>query len=153
MSPETNQNRTQPCPPRDARQEGARAAPRGHDPGQHLRTQRRLRSGAGAQRRPAAPAEGHGRNEIIYVQVDGEERPTFIRDIQRNPVTDQILHVDFMQISLKEKVTPRGADPLHRRRAGSRHLGGILTHQLNEIQVEALPTAIPSFHRDRRQAR
>ena len=34
---------------------------------------------------------GHSRNEIIYLKIDGEDRPTFIRDIQRNPVTDQIL--------------------------------------------------------------
>lgn len=85
-----------------------------------------------------------GRNEIIYVQIDGEERPTFVRDIQRNPVTDQILHVDFMQISLQEKVRLEvsihftGIAP-----AVDTH-GGILTHSMNQIQVEALPTSIPS---------
>ena len=46
-----------------------------------------------------------GRNEIVYLRLDGEEpRPTFLRQVQRNPVTDAILHADFYQISLKEKV-------------------------------------------------
>lgn len=83
------------------------------------------------------------RNEIIYVAVDGEERPTFIRDIQRNPVTDQILHVDFLQISLTEKV--RMEVPLHFKGQSSAvdTLGGILTHTTNHVLVEALPTSVP----------
>lgn len=89
--------------------------------------------------------KGHGRNEIIYVSVDGEERPTFIRDIQRNPVTDQILHVDFMQISLTERV--RIEVPIHfvGESPAVDTYGGILTHHLNQVLVEALPTAIPQF--------
>ena len=88
---------------------------------------------------------GHGRNEIIYVNIEGEERPTFIRDIQRNPVTDQILHVDFMQISLKEKV--RLEVPIHFTGVAPAvdTYSGILDHQLTQVMVEALPTNIPQF--------
>lgn len=88
--------------------------------------------------------KGKGRNEIVYVQVEGEERPTFIKEIQRNPVTDQILHLDFFQISLKEKV--RLSVPLHFQGLAPAidTYGGIITHQLNDVMVEALPTAIPS---------
>ena len=86
---------------------------------------------------------GHSRNEMIHLQVDGEERPTFIRAIQRNPVTDQILHVDFLQVSLDHKVRLEvtvhitGVAP-----AVDAH-GGIITHALTSVQVEALPTNIP----------
>src|SRR3989304_1990500 len=53
-----------------------------------------------------------GRNEIVYLLLDGGgPRPAFIRTVQRNPLTDGILHVDFYQISLKEKV--RLEVPLH----------------------------------------
>jgi large subunit ribosomal protein L25 len=86
---------------------------------------------------------GHGRNEIIYLNIDGEERPTFIRDIQRNPVTDQILHIDFLQVSLDHKV--RLEVPVHLEGTPpALDLGGILTHALNSVSVEALPTNIPS---------
>lgn len=87
-----------------------------------------------------------GRNEIVYLRLDGEEpRPTFVRDVQRNPVSDAILHVDFLQISLKEKV--RLEVPLHLVGLAPAvdTLGGILVHGLDHITVEALPTEVPSF--------
>ena len=87
----------------------------------------------------------HGRRELVYIQVAGEERPTFIRDIQRNPVTDQILHVDFLQISLTETVRLQVPIHLTGKAPAAVDLGGILTHQLSEIQVEALPMAVPSL--------
>src|SRR3989304_4703901 len=44
-----------------------------------------------------------GRNEIVYLRLDGEApRPAFIRAVHRDPVTDDILHTDFQQISLEE---------------------------------------------------
>jgi large subunit ribosomal protein L25 len=86
----------------------------------------------------------HSRNEIIYVQVDGQERPTFVRDVQRNPVTDQIVHVDFLQISLTETV--RLEVPVHFSGVAPAVTtsGGIVTHALNRVLVEALPTSVPS---------
>jgi large subunit ribosomal protein L25 len=86
----------------------------------------------------------HSRNEIIYVRVDGRERPTFVRDVQRNPVTDQIVHVDFLQISLTEKV--RLEVPVHFNGVAPAvtTFGGIVTHATNQVLVEALPTAVPS---------
>jgi large subunit ribosomal protein L25 len=86
----------------------------------------------------------YGRNEIIYVQIDGEERPTFVREIQRNPVTDQVLHVDLMQISLTDKVKIDVPIHLVGLSPAVDTFGGVLTHQLNAISVEALPTAVPS---------
>ena len=86
----------------------------------------------------------HSRNEIIYVQIEGEERPTFVRDVQRNPVSDQIVHVDFMQISLTEKV--RLEVPVHFSGVSPAvsTYGGIVTHALTSVMVEALPTSVPS---------
>lgn len=85
-----------------------------------------------------------GRNEIVYVQLDGEERPAFIRDLQRNPVSDVVLHVDFLQISLLERVkmdvpihlvgTPPAVD----------RDGGVLVHSLDHVSVEALPAQVPN---------
>src|ERR1700675_1731370 len=86
----------------------------------------------------------HGRNEIIYVQVDGQERPTFVRDVQRNPVTDQIVHVDFLQISLTETVRPEVPVRFSGVAPAVTTSGGIVTHALNRVLVEALPTAVPS---------
>ncbi len=86
-----------------------------------------------------------GRNEIVYLHLDGEEaRPTFLRQIQRNPVTDAILHVDFYQISLKEKVRMEVRLALVGTAPAEQKYGGTLLHSLDRIAVEGLPTEIPS---------
>ncbi len=86
-----------------------------------------------------------GRNEIVYLRLDGEEpRPTFLRQIQRNPVTDAILHVDFYQISLKEKVRMEVPLALVGSAPAEQTHGGTLLHSLDRISVEGLPTEIPS---------
>jgi large subunit ribosomal protein L25 len=86
-----------------------------------------------------------GRNEIIYLRLDGEEpRPTFVRQIQLNPVTDAILHVDFYQISLAEKVRMEVPVALVGTAPAEQTHGGTLLHSLDSITVEGLPTDIPS---------
>ena len=86
-----------------------------------------------------------GRNEIVYLRLDGEEpRPVFLRQIQRNPVTDAILHVDFYQISLKDKVRMEVPLALVGTSPAEQTYGGTLLHSLDRISVEGLPTEIPS---------
>ena len=87
-----------------------------------------------------------GRNDIVYLRLDGDDpRPTFIRDVQQHPVTDAIQHVDFLQISLREKV--RADVPIHLMGLSPAvdTYGGILMHGLDHVTVEALPTEVPSF--------
>ncbi len=87
-----------------------------------------------------------GRNDIVYLRLDGDDpRPTFVRDIQQHPVTDAIQHVDFLQISLREKV--RADVPIHLVGLSPAvdTYGGILMHGLDHVTVEALPTEVPSF--------
>ncbi len=86
-----------------------------------------------------------GRNEIVYLRLDSDEpRPTFVRDIQRHPISDVILHVDFLQISLKKKV--KLEVPLHLvgLPPAVDKYGGILVHGLDRVMVEALPADVPS---------
>src|SRR3990172_10478476 len=86
-----------------------------------------------------------GRNEIVYLLLDGAEaRPAFVKDVQQHPVADHILHVDFLQISLKEKV--RLDVPIHLAGLAPAvdRFGGILVHGLDHVTVEALPADVPS---------
>jgi large subunit ribosomal protein L25 len=86
-----------------------------------------------------------GRNDIVYISLDGEERPTFLHEVQRNPVTDEILHVDFLQIDLTKMV--KIEVPVHLvglAPAVDTHQG-ILVQSLDHVTVEALPTAVPSL--------
>ena len=86
-----------------------------------------------------------GRNDVIYLLVDGgEARPTLVRSVQRHPLSDQLLHVDFQQISLAERVRVDVPIMLTGRSEAVETLGGTLLASLDHITVEALPTKVPS---------
>jgi large subunit ribosomal protein L25 len=87
-----------------------------------------------------------GRNEIVFITLDGgEARPTFVHDIQRNPITDAILHVDFLQIDLSKKL--KIDVPLHIEGSAPavETYQGILVQSLDHVTVETLPTSVPSY--------
>lgn len=87
-----------------------------------------------------------GAHEMVYLVLDGEEpRPCFVRDVQIDPVTDGVLHVDFYQVALTEKV--RVELPLHLigEAPAVKELGATLLQLTNLVMVEGLPTAIPPF--------
>jgi len=87
-----------------------------------------------------------GRNNIIRLAIaqDGgiDERTCMVKDIQQDPIRGDVIHADFYQIDLKEKL--RATVPI--RIVGEEAVskaGGILQHQLWEVEVECLPTEIP----------
>ncbi len=89
-----------------------------------------------------------GGNVLIGLKVDGaksgKDTTCLIKEVQRDPVTDQIFHVDFTAISLTEKIqikvplAVRDAD-----QAIGMKEGGVLDVVHHEIEVECLPTQIP----------
>jgi len=87
-----------------------------------------------------------GRNAIIDLKINGEPaaRPVMLRGVQRNPVTDELVHVDFFQISLTEKL--RADVPLVLKgEAPAVHVfGGVLLQAFDHISIMALPADIPS---------
>ncbi len=88
-----------------------------------------------------------GANVLISLQVEGvkmKESTCRIKAIQHNPVTDKIDHIDFMVISLTEKITVKVPIVLlHIEDAPGIKEGGSLDLVHREIEVECLPTQIP----------
>lgn len=88
-----------------------------------------------------------GANVLITLQVEGmklKESTCRIKDIQHNPVTDKIDHIDFMVISLTEKIAVKvPVVLLHIDDAPGIKEGGSLDLVHREIEVECLPTQIP----------
>jgi large subunit ribosomal protein L25 len=86
------------------------------------------------------------RNAILSLHIEGEKapRPVMVRDIQRNAVTDRILHVDFYQVSLTEKMRADVPLLLTGKAPAVDDFGGILLQSLDSISVEALPADMPS---------
>src|SRR3990172_3000966 len=84
-----------------------------------------------------------GTHVILKLLIDDGKSPTVIvRDIQRNPVKDELLHIDFLSVALDEKITAAVPISIVGDSVGVRE-GGILQHGLWEVQVEALPMDLP----------
>jgi large subunit ribosomal protein L25 len=85
-----------------------------------------------------------GAGALIDLTVDGQTKPVIVKDTQLHPVRNELLHIDFLQVRLDEKI--QTTVPLHAEggeEAPGVKEGGVLelpTHQLN---IEALPTDIP----------
>ncbi len=90
-----------------------------------------------------------GENVLITLtvkQADGTAQPArtvLIKEIQHHPVTAQVLHVDFHQISLTKRIQVTVPLQFTGEAIGVKQDGGRLDHLLWEVRVECLPTEIP----------
>jgi large subunit ribosomal protein L25 len=85
-----------------------------------------------------------GGNPIVSLQIDGADHTALIRDVQYDPITHSILHLDFLHISLTEMIEVDVAVRLVGLPVGVKDGGGILEPITREVRVRCLPTAIPS---------
>ncbi len=84
-----------------------------------------------------------GETGIVELILAGKKRPVLIHNIQRDPVSDSVIHVDFLQVNLKEKVTAQVAIELVGEAPAEKEGGGTTVQHLDEIEVEALPKDLP----------
>ncbi len=89
-----------------------------------------------------------GENVLITLKISGatgsKDRTVLIKEIQRHPVRDNILHVDFNEISLTEVLKVNVPIVARGEPVGVKIDGGLLEHVLRELSVECLPTDIPA---------
>jgi len=86
-----------------------------------------------------------GETRIVNLEVGGEKegRPVMIQNLQRNPVTEEILHADLRQVILTEKVTAGIPVEMTGEAPAAEQKLGILIQNISEIEVEALPLDLP----------
>jgi large subunit ribosomal protein L25 len=85
-----------------------------------------------------------GGNPIVNLALGGSEFTALIRDAQYDPVSHQVLHLDFQHISLTEKIEVRVPLNFNGLAVGVKDGGGILEAILRDVEVRCLPTAIPA---------
>lgn len=85
-----------------------------------------------------------GENVIVALTIaKAKSKTAIIKEVQHDPIKEDVLHVDFQEISLTETlrvnvtVAPKGEA------IGVKQDGGILQHIMWEVEVECLPTQIP----------
>ncbi|MBT3352050.1 MAG: 50S ribosomal protein L25 [Nitrospinaceae bacterium] len=91
-------------------------------------------------------SSGAGTNAIIQLDVAGQEkavRPVIVKELQRDAMSDLIVHADFLEIRMDEKIRVSVPLILEGESPGVK-LGGVLSTLLRELEIECLPNAIPS---------
>ena len=88
---------------------------------------------------------GHkGSNAIVNLNVAGGEVTALVRDVQYDPLSRAIIHLDFQHISLTEQIEVEVPVQFVGLPIGVKDGGGILEHLVRTLTVRCLPTAIPT---------
>jgi large subunit ribosomal protein L25 len=83
----------------------------------------------------------------MHVKVDGKDKTetTLIKDMQKDPINADILHIDFIRIQMKTEV--EATVPIHilneEISTGIKEENGVLQHGLREVHIMSLPADIP----------
>ncbi len=84
---------------------------------------------------------------ILNLKVGDQSQAAILKDVQRHPYKNAIVHVDFQRVEENEKI--RISIPLHFTGAavspGVKSQGGIVSHMRNEVEVSCLPKDLPEF--------
>ena len=84
-----------------------------------------------------------GVNTLVDLNVDGNKETVMIKELTRDILlADRYLHVDFLRISLRDKLEVQVPITLVGEAVGVKD-GGILQQQLREVTLKCLPTSIP----------
>ena len=85
-----------------------------------------------------------GVNTLVDLQVDGSDSgKVLIKNIQHDPVTDTLLHVDLFRLAMDRAIVVTVPVVLGGEAAGVKQQGGLLDFVTREFQVECMPTEIP----------
>ena len=86
-------------------------------------------------------------SQILTLTVDGKKEKAILKDLQRHPARERVLHADFLRID--EKVAIKVSVPIHflneEECPGVKLHGGIVQHQITEIEIQCLPSDIPGY--------
>lgn len=86
-------------------------------------------------------------SSIIMLTVDGKTERTILRDLQRHPYKQTILHMDFQRLVAGQEITVN--IPLHFINedtcVGVKTGGGLISHTMTELEVSCRPRDLPEF--------
>ena len=82
-------------------------------------------------------------SHLVEVEVDGERHTVLVREKQYHPVLGRIIHVDFMAVSMTEKLRANVSIHLEGESPAVRDLNAVLVTGVEEVEVECLPKDLP----------
>jgi len=84
-----------------------------------------------------------GRTGIFTLEVQNESYPVMIYDVQYDSIKNSVIHVDFFKVNMNEEVDAEVPIQFIGESPGEK-AGGVIQHNLNMIEVRALPKDLPS---------
>ncbi|MFA5576176.1 MAG: 50S ribosomal protein L25 [Tissierellaceae bacterium] len=84
-----------------------------------------------------------GGTALLELELEGEKIPAIVKDLQRHPVKNEILHIDFQKLNMDEKIKLTIPVVLVNRDS-IRLQPSILMQLLDQVEVECLPAHIPN---------
>lgn len=84
-----------------------------------------------------------GTSSIIDLEIAGDTKKSLIQEVITHPVTSKILHIDFYEVSMKEKITTSVPLKIVGESAAVIDKNGSLMTNKNEIEIECLPADLP----------
>ncbi len=86
---------------------------------------------------------GHVSESVILdLNIEGNSELAFIKDYQRNPISGDVIHVDFFKVTKGEKITTNVPIEITGSPVGVK-MGGNLEISEREIEIECLPKDLP----------
>jgi len=84
-----------------------------------------------------------GSSSMINLNFEGKKYSVLIHEIQRDPITEEIVHVDFFQPSLKEEIEAKVPLVFEGVAPAVKELGGTLVKNVSEIEIKCLAKNLP----------
>jgi large subunit ribosomal protein L25 len=86
-------------------------------------------------------------SHVLTINVGKDQQKAILKDLQRHPAKDRVMHADFLRVD--DKVAIKVNVPIHFINEESCHgvkmQGGMIQHQLTDIEVQCLPGDIPEY--------
>ena len=86
-------------------------------------------------------------SSILNLDIDGKVEQVLLRDMQRHPFKQIIMHLDFQRVDANQAL--RAKVPLHflnqDKSPAGKTAGILVLHELNEVEVSCLPKDLPEF--------
>ncbi|HSJ87675.1 MAG TPA: 50S ribosomal protein L25 [Anaerolineales bacterium] len=82
-------------------------------------------------------------SSLVTINVDGTEYPALVREKQRDFIKNRLLHVDFLAVSMSEKLRTRVSVHFSGISGAVKDFNAVLVKNLEQLEVEALPNDLP----------
>jgi large subunit ribosomal protein L25 len=82
-------------------------------------------------------------SSLVTIELEGKQYPTLVREKQLDFIRNQLIHVDFLAVSMTEKITANVGITLEGTAPAVKDFDAIVVNNLTELEVECLPSDLP----------